>query len=345
MNGSAANTLYVTTDGSYLSKESETLVISVERERRNQVPLMAISAVICFGRVMMSPDLMGTLVQRGIHVTFLSGTGKFLARIEGAPHGNVLLRREQHRAADSEERSLRLSRSFIAGKLINTRRFLVHATRDHESHEAREAIRGVTDHLVAMLKSLSEATTVETIRGIEGASAQSYFGVLGRLFKSPDEALRFEGRTRRPPKDPINALLSFGYTLLHSDCAGALNGVGLDPAIGFLHEDRPGRMSLALDLMEELRVPVVDRMVIALLNRGQLQAHDFVEQPGGEWRLTDAGRKTFLIAYQKAKQESIRHHFLDEETTWAMVPHLQARLLARSLRDDLDAYPPFEIRS
>lgn len=345
MTQKAANTLFVTTDGAYLAKDQETVVVSVERTRRAQIPFLAIQSVACFGRVTISPELMGALAARGISMAFYSYSGKFLARVEGVPNGNVLLRRAQHRAADDPGLSATLAQSFIVGKLVNGRRFLQHAARNAHTPEVVDGLHEAASQLKVFLKELDRPRALETIRGIEGIAAVAYFGAFDCLIKREFEAFRFSGRTRRPPKDRINALLSFGYTLLHGDCAGAATGVGLDPAIGFLHEDRPGRMGLALDLMEELRSPIVDRLVVSMINKGQIGPHDLQEDAAGGWRMTDNGRKTFLAAYQKAKQDAVHHAYLDEETTWALIPHLQARLLARCLRNDLEAYPPFTIRS
>jgi CRISP-associated protein Cas1 len=231
----------------------------------------------------------------------------------------------------------------VAGKVANARSFLLHARRD-AAEERKPLLADVCDRLVLHLRALSRATSVDEARGLEGLAARDYFSVFSLLVKRHEEAFRFGGRSRRPPKDRINALLSFGYALLMQDCAAALSGVGLDPAVGFLHEERPGRLSLALDLMEEFRAPLVDRFVLALVNRGQLTPEDFLEEPNGGWRLTDAGRKTFLVAWQETKQGELRHEFLAQNAPWLRMPHLQALLLARTLRKDLDVYPPFALR-
>ncbi len=338
------NTLYVTTEGSYLGKDHDTVIVRVENEKRAQIPLLHLGAVCCFGRVSVSPDLMGAMTQAGIHIAFFSPTGRFLARVEGVPGGNVLLRRQQHRVADDAVRSLAIARAVVIGKVANARQFLLHARRDAPTDERRAAIGAVCDRLAIHLRSLPGAETVESVRGFEGIAAKDYFSVFGELVKRSEAAFTFTGRNRRPPKDRMNALLSFGYALLMQDCASAAAGVGLDPAVGFLHEDRPGRLCLALDLMEELRVPVVDRLMLSLVNRGQLGAGDFVEEPAGGVRLTDDARKTVLTAYQAAKTVEVQHEFLDQTVTWSRVPHLQALLLARMLRGDLDAYPPFSVR-
>lgn len=337
------NTLFVTLDGAWLHKERETLVVKLDGVQRLQVPMLHLASVACFGRVGCSPELMAALSEAGIHLAFFSPQGRLLARVEGVPGGNVLLRREQYRVADDPIRTLELARAMVAGKVANTRSFLLHARRD-AAEERKPAFAEICDRLALHLRALSRATSVEEVRGLEGMAARDYFSVFSLLVKRQEEAFRFGGRSRRPPRDRINALLSFGYALLMQDCAAALAGVGLDPAVGFLHEERPGRLSLALDLMEEFRVPLVDRFVLSLVNRGQLGPEDFVEEPNNAWRLTDAGRKTFLTSWQENKRGELRHEFLQQNAPWSRMPHLQALLLARTLRKDLDVYPPFAMR-
>jgi len=337
------NTLFVTLDGAWLHKERETLVVKQEGVQRLQVPLLHLASVACFGRVGCSPELMAALSEAGIHVAFFSSYGKLLARVEGMPGGNVLLRREQYRAADDLVRTVELARAMVVGKVANARSFLLHARRDAtEAH--KDALAEVCEQLALHLRALSRATSANEVRGLEGMAARDYFSVFPLLVKRHEEAFRFNGRSRRPPLDRINALLSFGYALLLQDCAAALAGVGLDPAVGFLHEERPGRLSLALDLMEEFRAPLVDRFVLSLVNRSQLSPEDFREEPNGAWRLTDAGRKTFLVAWQENKRGELRHEFLEQNAPWSRMPHLQALLLARTLRKDLEVYPPFSLR-
>jgi len=261
------------------------------------------------------------------------------------PSGNVLLRKAQVRASDAPAGALELARGFVIGKVVGQRRQVGRAAREWGSTcEHGERLAAAGRHLAVLARRALRAEDLDELRGIEGAAARAYFDVFSLMIKVDDEAFAFRGRSRRPPKDPVNAMLSFGYALLQRDCAGALVGIGLDPAIGFLHADRPGRLGLALDLMEELRVPVVDRLVLALINRRQLTSADFKRRDGGAWQLTDEGRRSFLTAYQKGKQGQIRHHFLEQDATWGMIPHLQARLLARALRGDLEAYPPFEFK-
>lgn len=337
------NTLFITSEGASLYKDHETVVVKVNGEKRMQVPMLHLGSVVCLGPAYVSPDLMAACSDGGIHVAFLSHSGRFLARVEGLPGGNVLLRRQQYRAADDGAQSLRISAAMVLGKLTNTRQFLLHARRD-AAEERKEGLGAVCDRLAQFIRRLPEAKTVEEVRGIEGIAAKDYFGVFNSLIKRSEEAFRFEGRSRRPPLDRVNALLSFGYALLMQDCTSALCGVGLDPAVGYLHEDRPGRLALALDLMEELRVPLVDRLVLALINRSQVAADDLTCDPSGGRRLVDEARKRFLVAYQEAKQGAVRHEFLAQDTLWGQVAHLQSRLLARVLRGDLEVYPPFTIR-
>lgn len=338
------NTLFVSSDGAFLRKEHDSVVVEVHGEKKAQVPLLHLASVVVLGRGMVSPDLMGAFADSGVHVSFFSPTGRFLARVEGLPGGNVLLRRAQHRAADDAEKTREISRAIVVGKVANTRQFVLHARRDADSPDRKEALGHAAERLEQLLGEVAKAESTDSLRGFEGMAAKEYFGVFSALIKRSEPELAFGGRTRNPPKDRMNACLSFGYALLMQDCAAAAAGVGLDPAIGFLHDDRPGRLSLALDLMEELRVPVVDRLVLAMINRGQLGPGDFRSDAAGGWRLEDAARRKFLASYQEAKQEAVTHPFLEQVAPWGRVPHLQALLLARVLRGDLPVYPPFSVR-
>jgi CRISPR-associated protein Cas1 len=334
----ATNVLYVTAERARCSVDAETIVVKVKDAVRLRVPIHHLEGVVMFGTTYMTPDCKGTLAEAGVTVSYLSFSGRFLARVEGIPGGSVALRRAQHRAADSPERSLALSRAFVVGKLASERAFLRRQAREADDADAHaSAIAEQADLLSALVRSAASVESLDTLRGIEGAGARAYFSVFGGFVRGGPE-FSFSGRSRRPPRDRINALLSFGYALLMRDCATAAASVGLDPAVGYLHEDRPGRLGLALDLMEELRVPVVDRLVVSLINRAQLKAADILETPTGGFELTNAGRKTFLSAYQQAKDVELQHGFLEQNTTWRLVPHLQARLLARVLRADLDEY-------
>jgi len=336
------NTLYVSTQGSYLRKEGETVVVEVEKEVRLRLPLLNLGAVVCFGNVLCSPFLLGACAEAGVAVSFLTEHGRFLASVTGEPSGNVLLRREQYRRADDLTASLAVSRSIIVGKIANTRHLLRRAARENASDEA--AVSAAADRLGFCLRTVPESRDLDHLRGIEGEAAQFYFDVFDALIVQQKGAFVFDGRNRRPPEDNVNALLSFLYMLLMRDIAGALTAHGLDPAVGFFHRDRPGRASLALDLMEEFRAAFADRLALALINRQQIKPGHFARHDGGAVLLNEAGRKEVLTAYQKRKQEEIQHPFLGETIAIGLVFHAQALLLARHLRGDLDAYPPFEWR-
>jgi CRISPR-associated protein Cas1 len=342
VNGPIQNTLYVTEEGCRLGKEGETLVVSQKGKQLLQLPYRYLASVVCLGRSRLTPELMAALAEIGVSVAYLSPNGKFLARVEGLPGGSLCLRRAQFRASESRDARVELARSMVIGKLTNQRALLQRAKRETTDEVVKRDRRVST--LTSLRQNVSRAPDLDTIRGEEGASAQQFFGAWRHLIKTTDGTFTWTKRTRRPPRDPVNALLSFGYVLLMVDCTGALASVGLDPALGFLHADRPGRLSLSLDLMEELRTPVVDRLVLKLVNRRELRESDFQSVGAGEMRLTDAGRKAFLRAYQKSKQTQVRHGFLQRDVDWRQVAHLQARLLARTLRGDLDAYPPFVVR-
>ena len=338
------NTLYVTTQGSYLSKDGANVVVSVEGEERARVPVHQLGGVTSFGRVSMSPALMGSLAEAGVGVTYLSEAGRFLARVEGPVSGNVLLRRAQHRASDDPERRAALARSIVIGKAVNQRAVVRRALRDHRGTmppEAAASLDAAERRLTDIARRALKPGDTDWLRGLEGEAGRVYFGAFDAMIRADDPALRFAVRSRRPPMDPVNALLSFLYALLAGDCRSALEGVGLDPQIGFLHADRPGRPSLALDLMEEFRPWFADRLALSLLNRRQLNARDFATAETGAVRLTEEGRKAVLIAYQERKRDELRHDFLGEKATVGLLWHLQARLLARHLRGDLDGYPAF----
>lgn len=335
------NTLYVTSPGSYLAKDGETIAVRIEGKTRLQVPIHNLESVVCFGQVLASPFLLGFCAERGVSVSLLTEHGRFLARVQGPVSGNVLLRREQYRRADDHTASAWLARAFLAAKIINTRWVLVRWLRVSTDHVDAAAVRRVSEMLRQQLDELRRGPRLDVARGIEGRAAQLYFGVFDHLITQQREYFRFEGRQRRPPTDPVNALLSFLYTLLRHDCESALEGVGLDPAVGFLHRDRPGRASLALDLMEELRPYLADRLALSLINKRRVRPGGFTKDEAGAVRMDDDTRKLVIRAYQKRKDETLLHPFLRERTTVGMVTHLQALLLARHLRGDLDGYPPF----
>ncbi len=333
------NTLFVTTQGAYLAKEGETVAIRVEKKVRLRLPVHTLAGIVCFGNVGCSPFLMGFCAERDVSISFLTEHGRFLARVQGSVSGNVLLRREQYRRSDDPAFSALMARAFIRGKIANSRILLNRALRDHGEKMDSNAVARATNHLTGLLKSLSKEMPLAKVRGTEGDGAHVYFSVFDHLIIRNKEDFFFQHRSRRPPLDLVNCLLSFIYTLIMHDIRSALECTGLDPAVGFLHRDRPGRSSLALDMMEEFR-PLADRLTLTLINRGQLQAKDFdISEGGGVW-LKDKGRKTLLTAYQERKQDVVLHPFLKEKMPLGLFFHTQALLLARFLRGDLDGYPP-----
>lgn len=336
------NTLYVTTQGAWLARERENVLVRVEQETKLRLPIHNLGAIVGFGQVSASAPLMGLCAERGVALVFFTEQGRFLARVEGPTTGNVLLRREQHRQSDDQQKAVTLSAVLVAAKIANSRFVLQRALRDRKDEAHQGELEGAILHLASLLRQVRvDGISLDQTRGYEGAAARAYFDVFDHLILNPDEKFRFAGRNRRPPRDAVNALLSFVYTLLRQDIASALEGVGLDPAMGFLHRDRPGRPALALDLMEELRGPLADRLVLALVNRGQIKATGFITTESGAVNMSDETRKVILVAWQERKRETIRHPFLDERVEIGLIPHLQARLIAGYLRGDLDAYPAF----
>jgi len=335
------NTLYVTTQGAYLCHEGESVLVRMEKETKLRVPIHMLGGIVCFGQVSCSQPLMGLCGQRGVLISYLTEFGKFLARVQGPVSGNVLLRRRQYRLADSSADALNIARTFVAGKIANCRTVLQRALRDHECDDGRDDMETVILRLAHLLRELEQVQSVDELRGKEGEAANRYFSVFNHLIASQKDAFRFETRNRRPPMDNMNALLSYIYTLLTHDANAALEAVGLDPQVGYLHAERPGRPSLALDLMEEFRAFFGDRLALSLINLKQLQARDFTTSESGAVTLSDDARKTLLTAYQKRKQEEIVHPFLGEKVQIGLLPHLQAMLLARHIRGDMDGYPPF----
>lgn len=330
------NILYIYTQGSYLSKERETIIIKNGKEKIGQFPSINIAGIFCFGRVSISPPLMGYCAERGIGVVFFTIYGRFQARVQGKVTGNVLLRREQYRWADNADSSLAVARLMVAAKVANTRYILQREIRNHGDNMVLEK---VIRRLESNLSHLKRANSCAEVMGIEGEAANSYFAIFTQLFR--DKSLVFEGRVRRPPTDPVNAMLSFVYTLLTQECASALTGVGLDPYVGFLHRDRPGRVSLALDLLEEFRSAWADRLVLTLINRKQIQPKEFITESSGAVRFTEQAKKDFIDAYQTKKQTEIIHPYLKEKIPLGLLPHCQALLLARHIRGDLKHYPPY----
>lgn len=335
------NTLYVTTQGAYLAKEGETVAVKIDQEVRLRIPVHTIGGIVCFGNVSCSPFLMAFCTENGICISFLNQHGRFLARVQGPVSGNVLLRRAQYRSADNEDLSGKLAKAFVTGKVANCRTVLQRALRDHSGKIEVEDLRLALDNLNRTLKSLELNQTLNEVRGLEGHAAYTYFSVFDHLIVAQKDEFSFQGRNRRPPMDNVNCLLSFIYTLLVHDCRSALESVGLDPAVGFLHRDRPGRPGLALDLMEEFRPFFADRLVLSLINLRQVQHKGFKKTEAGSVVMSDETRKVLLVAYQERKQEEILHPFLEEKVSIGMLFHVQALLLARCLRGDLDGYPPF----
>lgn len=335
------NTLYVQTQGAYLRLELDTLKVEVEKAIRLQVPLHHLGALVLFGEVMASPALLARCAQDGRAVTWLSHSGRFLARLEGPVSGNVLLRRAQHEALSHPSRPLEIARSLVAGKIRNMRSSVLRSARDTDQVSDHDALRATAHRLAQELENLPRAGDLDGVRGIEGEATRSYFTTFASMILADRQTFAFQGRNRRPPLDPVNALLSFLYALLMSDCAAAAQGVGLDPQVGFLHSLRSGRPALALDLMEELRPILADRLALTLINRREITIKDFDKRPGGAVLLNDAGRKKVVVAYQERKQEEVLNQVVDQKMPLGLVPHIQARLLARYLRGDMPAYLPF----
>lgn len=339
-----ANTLYVTTQGAYLRRDHATLQVRIESKAKLAVPLHHLEGVVCFGRVSVSPGVYKVCGEQSLAMSFLTEQGRFLARVEPPISGNVLLRREQYRRADDPAACLALARPMIAAKIQNARNLLLRSARDGASEEAAERLRRGATHIGAVLDQLPVAATLDTARGIEGETARTYFDSFNHLIRQHADGFQMNGRSRQPPRDPVNALLSFVYALLRHDCEAAAQCVGLDPAVGFLHVDRPGRPSLALDLMEEFRALVADRLVLALINRRQVSTKGFSTDPGGAVAMDDVTRRAVLVAYQERKREQVQHPLLKESVAIGLLPHIQARLLARTLRGDLPEYPALVLR-
>lgn len=335
------NTLFVTTQGAYLSKEGETVVVTVEKETRLQLPIHTISGIICFGQVSMSPYLMGFCAENNVAVSFLTEYGRFLARIHGETNGNVLLRRQQYRMADDNIISVGLAKAFLTGKFANSRVVLQRALRDHSNRVDVKLIEKVSKRLSMSLEQIQQDLSLDELRGIEGDCAHAYFDIFNHLIIAQREDFIFDGRNRRPPLDNVNCLLSFLYTLLVHDTRSALESVGFDAYVGFLHRDRPGRIGLALDMMEEFRAFLADRLTLSLINREQVQKKGFIKSESGAVLMDEDTRKVVLAAYQKRKQEGILHPFLKESIPVGLLFYVQALLLARYLRGDLDGYPVF----
>ncbi len=338
------NVLYVLTQGAVLHVEHDTVRVEVEHETRLRAPLLRLSGIVVFGRVTVTPFLIQRCAEDGRGLVWLDERGRFKARVEGRTKGNVLLRRAQHLALSDQVRSAAIARQIVAAKIQNTRQVLLRAAREATSESDRELLSAAAARLADILGRLRGERDMNVIRGAEGEAARAYFGVFGAMIRVDRLLLAPDGRTRRPPRDRANAVLSFLYALVRAECDAALEGVGLDPQVGYLHALRPGRPSLALDLMEELRAVLADRLAITLINRRQLGAGHFDVGPGGAVSLTDDGRRVVIVAYQRRKEEEVHHRVLKAKTPLGLVPHIQARLLARHLRGDLPDYPPFLYR-
>jgi CRISPR-associated protein Cas1 len=338
------NTLFITTPDSYLAKDGENVVVRIGDEERFRLPIHNIEGIVSFGYTGASPALIGLCAERNVGISFLTEHGRFWGRVSGPVRGNVLLRRKQYRWADDPQKSLEIARLFIAGKITNCRSVLQRAIRDHASDTNLQALSDAINLLEIRQKQALKANNADTLRGIEGDAANTYFGVFNHLIVSQKNDFVMDGRNRRPPKDRVNALLSFVYTLLAHEVQSALESVGLDPYVGFLHVDRPGRASLALDMMEEFRPYIADRLILSLINRRQINANGFTQHEESGILMDDATRKEVLTAMQKRKQEEIQHPFLQESVPIGLLPYAQALLMARFIRGDIDNYPVFVIK-
>lgn len=336
------NTLYVTSQGAYLCRDGETVLVRVDGETKLRIPVHTLDGIVCLGsQVSCSPPLMGLCGERKVAISFISDYGRFWARVEGPVSGNVLLRREQFRRADDDAASARIAQSMVIAKIANSRAVLMRTARECGDEDAACRLKTASTHLRRLLADLRSHMPLDVVRGKEGESARVYFQVFDDLICAQKDSFFFHERSRRPPLDNMNALLSFLYVLLAHDAASALESVGLDPAVGFLHRDRPGRPGLALDLMEEFRPVLADRLALSLVNRQQVGPKGFQRTETGAVTMADETRKTVLVAYQARKQEELLHPFIGEKVALGLLPYVQAMLLARFLRRDIDFYPPF----
>ncbi len=335
------NTVYVNSPDRYLSLDGENLVISQDGTEIGRVPLHNIERIMTFGHAGASPALMGKCAKNGIELVFMSRNGHFIARVEGEVKGNVLLRRQQYRIADNEKGSLDIARNIISAKLFNSRWVLERMIRDHGARIDTELFGKKSEFLNNSIKQVRNCSDMDSLRGIEGEAASVYFSLFNDMILQQKDDFRFDTRNKRPPLDNVNALLSFAYSMATGMCTSALESVGLDPYVGFMHTDRPGRRSLALDMVEEIRSVLCDRFVLTLINKRLVSSDDFVKREDGAVLLTEDGRKNFFSAWQKRKSEELKHPFIEEKVEWGMLPYVQAMLLARYIRGDLDCYPPF----
>jgi len=338
------NTLYVTNPEAYVSRDGENVVIKIDNKEALRRPIHILENIVCFNYVGISPGLMKLCVDNNVGVSFLNEYGRFMARVSGKIKGNVLLRRTQYRYADDIEKSLEISKNCITGKLVNCRNVVSRSIRDHEDVIDSDKMRFVLEKLSASLENIKNVTNIDELRGIEGEAARSYFSIFDNFILKQKEYFYFVERSKRPPMDNLNALISFAYTLLSNDMESALETVGLDPYVGFMHTDRPGRISLALDMIEELRPYIAERFVISLINKNQISPKGFVRKESGGIIMDKDTKNIFLTAWQKRKQEVITHPFLNEKIEIGLIPYVQAMLLARYLRNDIESYPPFFMR-
>lgn len=335
------NTLYITSFEKYLSLDGETVVVTENNVECARIPLHNLESIVTMGYAGVSPALLGKCAEYGIVISFLSRSGRFLAHSVGPYNGNVILRKTQYRYSDDEEKCTSISKNIITGKLFNSRSVIERAIRDYSASLDVSKLKKVSDDLKISMSSIEQCQNTEQLRGIEGEAASRYFSVFDDLILQQKKDFSFLTRVRRPPTDEVNAMLSFSYTLLNSMTTSALYCVGLDPYVGFMHKDRPGRTSLSLDLMEELRSVFADRFVLTMINKRIINKKDFFTKENGAVYFTDDGKKKFLQSWQSKKQNTIMHPFLKEKVEWGMVPYVQALLLARFLRGDIDGYPPF----
>lgn len=335
------NTLYNTSANRYLSLDGKNVVVLENNSEIGRLPLHNLEGIVTMGYTGASPALMEACAKNNISLCFLNPNGKFIARVVGKTKGNVVLRKNQYIISENKLESLSVSKNFIIGKLFNSKWVIERATRDYPLRVNVEKLKNVSSLLNDSINNARSCQSIDTLRGIEGEAASLYYSVFNELILQQKDDFHFDGRSRRPPMDNINALLSFAYTLLSNMCASALDTVGLDPYVGFMHTDRPGRASLALDIVEELRSVFADRFVITLINKKMISKKDFLKREDGAVLLTDSGKRTFIDAWQNRKKETIIHPFLNQKVEWGVVPYVQALLLARFIRGDIDQYPPF----
>ncbi len=335
------NTLYITSEGAYLSRNGDAIDVKIENETKFHIPIHNLESIICFGPSLCTPAVLGFCGENNVTVTFLSRNGRFWGSFHGPVSGNVLLRKEQYRRSMIKSETAKIARHCVLGKCANARTVILRAAREHSDSSSIANLKAASEKILRISRKLEGEENLDNIRGQEGMAANLYFGVLNEMILHQKKAFHFDFRNRRPPLDNINALLSFLYAILVHDVRSALESVGLDPAVGFLHADRPGRPALALDIMEELRPLLADRLAISMINRKQIKGADFIKTESGAIRIKDKKRKDILVAYQQRKKEQIMHPFLNEKINIGLIPFAQALLLARHLRGDIDGYPPF----